>query len=421
MPLTDTAIRNTKPGIKPRKLADEKGLFLLIHPNGSKYWRLKYRYEGKEKLLALGVYPDVPLASRTEKNEETGKPRKIKGARELRDEARQLLAQGVDPGENRKAQKATKQGRAANSFEVVAREWFVKFSAEWAPSHADKIIRRLERDVFPWIGERPIAEVTAPDLLGVLRRIESRGALETAHRAQQNCGQIFRYAVATGRAARDPSGDLKGALPPAREKHHASITEPKAIGELMRAIDGYMGAFVTKCALQLAPLVFVRPGELRKAEWVEIDLDKAEWNIPAERMKMREAHLVPLSTQAVKILRELHAFTGTGRYVFPGARTNGRPMSDNAILAALRRMGIDKEEMSGHGFRAMARTILDEVLGVRPDFIEHQLAHAVRDPNGRAYSRTAHLPERRKMMQQWADYLDKLKAGAEIIPLSSVA
>lgn len=245
--------------------------------------------------------------------------------------------------------------------------------------------------------------------------------METAHRAHQNCGQVFRYAIATGRAERDPSPDLKGALPPVKQTHHAAITEPKAIAELLRAMDGYQGHFVTKCALRLAPLFFVRPGELRKAEWAEFDLDKAEWNIPAERMKMREPHLVPLSNQAVAILRELHALTGEGRYVFPGARTNGRPMSDNAILAALRRMGFAKDEMSGHGFRAMARTILDEVLQVRPDFIEHQLAHAVRDPNGRAYNRTAHLAERRKMMQLWADYLDKLKAGADVITLHGAA
>lgn len=410
MPLTDTAIRNAKPGItpagketggKPYKMGDAGGLYLEVAPAGGKWWRLKYRYDGKEKRLSLGVYPDVSL----------------KDARQRRDDARKLLADGVDPGENRKAAKAAKAERATNSFEVIAREWFAKNSASWVSNHGDRIIRRLERDIFPWIGGKPIAEITAPQLLAVLRRIEERGAVETAHRAHQNCGQIFRYAIATGRTERDPSPDLKGALPPVKQTHHAAITEPKAIAELLRAMGGYQGHFVTKCALRLAPLFFVRPSELRKAEWVEFDLDKAEWNIPAERMKMREPHLVPLSIQAVAILRELHALTGEGRYVFPGARTNGRPMSDNAILAALRRMGFAKDEMSGHGFRAMARTILDEVLQVRPDFIEHQLAHAVRDPNGRAYNRTAHLAERRKMMQLWADYLDKLKAGAEVIPL----
>ena len=403
--LSDTAIKNAKPGAKPLKLSDEKGLFLLLSPAGGKWWRLKYRFGGKEKLLSLGTYPEVSL----------------KAAREKRDDARKLLAADVDPGENRKAVKAAKSERGANSFEVIGRVWFAKNSPNWAENHGNRIIQRLERDIFPWIGGRPIADITAPELLAVLRRIEERGAVETAHRAHQNCGQVFRYAIATGRAERDPSPDLKGALPPVKEKHHAAITDPKAIGELLRAIDGYQGHFVTKCALRLAPLFFVRPGELRKAEWAEFDLDKAEWNIPAERMKMREPHLVPLAVQAVATLRELHALTGSGRYVFPGARTNGRPMSDNAVLAALRRMGFAKDEMSGHGFRAMARTILDEVLQVRPDFIEHQLAHAVRDPNGRAYNRTAHLAERRKMMQQWADYLDKLKAGADVIPLPTKA
>lgn len=271
--------------------------------------------------------------------------------------------------------------------------------------------------VFPWLGGRPIAEISAPELLAMARRIEGKGALETAHRALQNCGQVFRYAVATGRAERDPTGDLRGALQPVQPTHMAAITEPREVAELLRTLDGYQGTLIVRCALQLAPLVFVRPGELRAAEWADIDLDAAEWRFTAS--KTRTAHIVPLSHQSVAILREVQALTGTGRYVFPSARTGERPMSDNAILAAMRRLGIGKDEMSGHGFRAMARTILDEVLGFRPDLIEHQLAHAVRDPNGRAYNRTAHLPERRKMMQAWADYLDKLKAGAEVIPLQA--
>ena len=399
MPLTDTAIRNAKPGAKPAKLFDGRGLFLIVTPGGGKWWRFRYKFDAKEKLLSLGVYPDVAL----------------KDARERRDTARKLIAEGIDPGENRKAQKATKQDRAANSFEVVAREWYAKHAPNWAEHHGDRIIRRFERDIFPLIGGRPIADVTAPELLAAMRRIENRGALETAHRALGNCGQVFRYAVATGRAVRDPSGDLRGALPPFKGEHFAAVTDPKQAAELLRTLDGYQGTLTVACALRLAPLVFVRPGELRNAEWVDIDLDAAEWRYTVT--KTDTAHIVPLATQAVAILRELHSLTGTGRYVFPGARTNGRPMSDNAILAAMRRMGIGKDEMSGHGFRAMARTILDEVLGVRPDLIEHQLAHAVRDPNGRAYNRTAHLAERRKMMQEWADYLDKLKAGAEVIPL----
>lgn len=401
MALTDTAIKNAKPSDKNIRLFDAGGLYLEVASSGGKWWRLKYRYDGKEKRLSLGVYPDVGL----------------KDARQRRDDARKLLANGIDPGENRKAVKATKTDRATNSFEVIAREWFSKNSTTWSHDHGIRIIRRLERDIFPWIGGKPIAEIKAKELLETLRRIEERGAVETAHRALQNCGQVFRYAIATGRAERDPSPDLKGALPPVKQSHHAAITNPKAIAELLRAIDGYQGTFVTKCALRLAPLLFVRPGELRKAEWSEIDLDNAEWNIPAERMKMREPHLVPLCSQALDILRDLHAQTGNWRYVFPGARTISRPMSENAVIAALRRMGYAKDEMSGHGFRAMARTILDEVLGVRTDFIEHQLAHAVLDPNGRAYNRTTHLGERRKMMQLWADYLDKLKAGAEIIPI----
>jgi integrase len=405
MPLTDTAIRTTKTPDTARKLTDEKGLYLLLQPTWGKLWRFDYRFGGKRKTLALGAYPDVSL----------------KVAREKLADARTLLADGVDPALNRKAQKSAKALSAANSFEVVAREWFAKFKPKWTDGHSEKIIARLERDVFPWVGSRPIADVKAPEILACLRRVEHRGAVETAHRALQNCGQVFRYAIATGRAERDVAADLRGALPPVKQTHRAAITEPKAIGELMRAIDGYSGSLVTVCAMKLAPLVFLRPGELRQAQWSEIDLDRAEWNIPAERMKMREPHLVPLSTQAVAILTEIKARTGDGPYIFPSPRTRSRPMSNNAILSALRRMGYAKEEMSGHGFRAMARTILDEVLNVRTDYIEHQLAHAVKDPNGRAYNRTAHLVERRAMMQQWADYLDKLKVGAEVIPLHGEA
>ncbi|MDE2423556.1 MAG: integrase arm-type DNA-binding domain-containing protein [Betaproteobacteria bacterium] len=404
MPLTNIVVKNAKIAEKPYKLSDEKGLYLLISKAG-RYWRFDYRFEGKRKTLALGVYPDTTLAN----------------ARDKRDEARKLLANSIDPGEQRKAIKASRQEKITNSFEVVAREWYSKNSLSWSENHGSRIIRRLENDIFPWIGTKPIADIKASELLTVLQRIEKRGAIETAHRALQNCGQVFRYAVATGRAERDPSPDLKGALAPVQQKHRAAITDTRAIGGLLRSIDSYTGFQTTKLALQFAPLVFVRPGELRKAEWVEIDLEKAEWNIPAERMKMREPHLVPLSSQAIKILSELQALNGRSKYVFPSARTPTRPMSDNAILAALRRMGYEKDEMTGHGFRAMARTVLDETLGVRPDFIEHQLAHAVRDPNGRAYNRTAHLAERKKMMQLWADYLDKLKSGADIISFKSMS
>jgi integrase len=393
MTLTDRKIHSTKPTEKPQRLFDERGLYLEISPAGGKWWRLKYRFGGKEKRISLGVYPEVSL----------------KEARDRRDESRRLVADGIDPSENRKATKAASADRAANSFEVVTREWFAKYSAGWAKSHSSRVIRLFERDIFPWIGGRPIAEITAPELLTVIRRIENRGALETAHRARTNCGQVLRYAVATGRCVRDPSGDLRGALPPAKGNHFAATTDPSKLAGILRAMDGYEGNLIVRCALRLAPLVFVRPGELRAAEWKDIDLGAAEWRYTVTKTDVQ--HIVPLSRQAVKILRELHPLTGLGQLVFPGARTSKRPMSDNAILAAMRRMGIEKEEMTGHGFRAVARTILDEVLGFRPDFIEHQLAHAVRDPLGRAYNRTAHLPERKKMMQKWADYLDKLKAG----------
>jgi integrase len=395
MPLADIAIRNAKPQEKLVKLFDTGGLYLLVNPNGSRWWRLKFRYGGKEKLISLGTYPETTL----------------KAARERRDEARVMLAQGINPSAKRQATKAA----PAESFEAIAREWFAKFSPGWAKGHSEKIIRRLERDVFPWIGARPLRDIAAPELLSVLRRIEERGVLDTAHRAHQNCGQVFRYAVATGRAERDLSADLRGALPPVRKGHFAAIVEPAEVGALLRAISGYRGSVVTLCALRLAPLVFVRPGELRQAEWAEFDLDRAEWRIPAERMKAREEHIVPLARQAVAVLRELHPLTGLGRFVFPSARTDTRPMSNNAVLSALRRMGYGSDEMTGHGFRAMARTVLDEVLGFRVDIIEHQLAHSVKDPLGRAYNRTKHLDERRRMMQAWADYLEALEAGAKIL------
>jgi integrase len=399
MSLTDMAIRKAKPIEKPQRLFDGGGLYLEVSPAGGKWWRLKYRHLGKEKRLSLGTYPDTGLAD----------------ARAKRDAARKLLAAGVDPGEHRKAAKAANQERAGNSFEVVSREWFAKQKATWVASHAEKILLRLENDIFPWVGSKPIADVTAKELLGTINRIVDRGAVESAHRVLQNCGQIFRYAIATGRAERNPAADLRGALPKVKQEHRATITDPKAIGSLLRAIDTYQGSLVTKCALKLAPLLFVRPGELRHAEWSEIDLETGQWNIPAEKMKMREPHLVPLSSQAIEILRELKPVTGGGRYVFPSARSPKRPMSDNAVLSSLRRMGFAKEEITGHGFRAMARTILDEILQFRPDYIEHQLAHAVRDPNGRAYNRTAFLPERRKMMQDWADYLVLLKSRGDSI------
>ncbi|MES9942094.1 MAG: integrase arm-type DNA-binding domain-containing protein [Candidatus Thiodiazotropha sp. 6PLUC2] len=402
MPLTDSAIRNAKPKEKNYKLADGGGLYLLVTTKGGKWWRLDYRFNGKRKTLSMGVYPDVTL----------------KSARDRRAEAKTQLADGIDPGETRKATKASKSD--ADGFEAVAREWWGKREPTWSKTHSSRIIQRLEKDVFPWIGNRPIREISAPELLTILRRIENRGALETAHRIHQSCGQIFRYAVATGRAQRDPSADLKGALPPTRQRHHASITEPKKIGELLRVIEGYEGSLVTRCALQLASLTFVRPGELRHAEWSEINLEKAEWRIPPEKMKMRTLHIVPLSTQALAVLNEIKPLTGRGKYVFPGVRTNRRPMSENTVNAALRRLGYTKEEMTGHGFRSMASTILNEQ-GWHRDAIERQLAHAERNSVRAAYNYAEHMPERIKMMQWWADYLDNLKTGAEIIPINKNA
>ncbi len=398
-PLSEVKVRNAKPQANEYKLFDGGGLFLLITPSGGKLWRFRYLFDKKEKKLSLGVYPEISLLD----------------ARKQRDEARSQLAHGIDPGAVRKAQKQAKI-QDTEIFELIAREWHERFKSKWSIGHSSKIMTRLEGDVFPYIGEKRIKDIKAPELLTVLRRVEARGTFELAHRIRTICGQVFRYAVATGRAERDPAADLRGALSPVQTINRAAITEPKKVGELLRAIDGYQGGFVVQCALRFLPLVFVRPGELRHAEWSEIDFENAEWNIPAIKMKMKEPHLVPLSKQAIEILKKLKEYTGASRYVFPSGRTFERPMSDNAILAALRRMGYAKEEMSGHGFRAMARTILDEVLQVRPDFIEHQLAHAVRDPNGRAYNRTSHLAERKKMMQTWADYLDGLKIGAKVLP-----
>ena len=408
MALTDIQVRTAKPQAKDYKLTDGEGLFLLVAISGGKRWRLKYRFGGKEKLLALGTYPDVSLLE----------------ARNKRHEARNQLAHGIDPGGERKALKQTeheKQEIIENSFEIVAREWHTKFSGQWTEGHAVTIMSRLERDVFPWLGTKPVSEVRPVDLLAVLRRIEGRGALETAHRVRTICGQVLRYAVATGRAERDAAADLRGALPPTQERHHAAITDPKEVAELLRAIDGFKGTFHVKCALKLSPMLFVRTGELRQMEWAEIDFEEERWNIPAEKMKMKIPHIVPLCKQAITILKELQPLTGFGKYVFPCHRSPLRPMTNNAINAALRRMGYTSEDQTGHGFRAMARTILDEVLQVRPDFIEHQLAHAVKDPNGRAYNRTAHLVERKKMMQLWADYLDGLKKGAKVIPFTRAA
>ncbi len=392
MPLTNIQIKNAAPKEKKYKLSDSKGMYLLVTEAGSKYFRFDYRFGGKRKTLALGVYPEISLAE----------------ARRLHSEARKLLKNGIDPSRFKKEEKYKLTGNGENTFNTVALEWFAKAKNAWSEQHAKTTIRRLEKNVLPFIGNRPIDSITPPEILSVLRRIEDRGAVETAHRVNQICSQIFRFAVATGRAERDYTADLRGALSSTQTKHMATITAPEEVGALLRAIDGYQGNILTKCALQLAPLVFVRPGELRKAEWAEIDFEEAFWKIPARKMKMRRPHIVPLSSQAIEVLKELKPITGTGRYVFPSLRTVERPMSNNTLLAALRRMGYSKDEMTVHGFRAMASTLLHE-LGWESEVIERQLAHAERNTVKAAYNHAQHLEKRIKMMQAWADYLDKLK------------
>ena len=450
MPLTDIQIRNAKPGLrpvkankkdqksspfndgkvngetacnnagatkeaprfiateKPYKMSDCGGLYLEVDPAGGKYWRFKYRFARKEKRISLGVYDDVSLAA----------------AREERDECRKLLAKGIDPGVHRKAQKAARASGAANSFEVVAREWLNQYIDPRSESHRKRVYARFENDVFPYLGSRPIADITAPELLDVIRKIESRGAGDTAHRTLGSCGQVFRYGISTGRCERDITADLRGALKPVEEQHFAAVTTPSEIGGILRAIDGYTGTFVVRSAFRLAPLVFVRPGELRKAKWQDIDLNGATWLLELSKIDHSKPRredvdkylIVPLCRQSMEILTALHALTGGDIYVFPGARDRNRPMSENAILTAMRRMGISKEEMCGHGFRATARTILRQNLHIREDLIEHELGHQVIDPNGRAYNRATFLPERQLMMQVWADYLDKLKSQ-KVVPM----
>ncbi|WP_423170941.1 tyrosine-type recombinase/integrase [Stenotrophomonas maltophilia group sp. CASM26] len=395
MPLTDTAIRKTKPSATVQKLRDGGGLYLLLRPDGARWWRWDYRrpLTGRRNTLSFGTYPDVSLAS----------------ARERHAAARKLLADGIDPGEHRKAQRAVGLERSANTFDAIAVEHLAMREKKLSPGSIKRERRLIDKDLSPYIGSHPVAAISARDLLEALRKVESRGAVETAHRARILASQVFRYAIATGRATHNPAEDLKGALSTPDGQHFASITDPGLVGGLLRAMHGYQGSPVVQAALQLAPLVFVRPGELRQARWSDIDLDASQWRFTAS--KTGQAHIVPLATQAVAILRGLQPLTGRGAYVFPSMLGKGRPMSENTVNGALRRLGYDSDTMTGHGFRAMARTVLDEVLGFRPDYIEHQLAHAVRDPNGRAYNRTAHLVERAKMMQAWADYLDGLRAS----------
>lgn len=400
--LTDTAIRKTKPSAKPLKLSDGLGMYLLVKPDGGRYWRLDYRHSGKRKTLALGVYPEVSLAD----------------ARERRASARKLLANDIDPGVARKESKQAQLKATApptDTFEAVARTWMARQDVAEVTANKNRWI--METFLFPEIGSHPIAEITPRILLDALRKIEDTGKLDTASRAKIKAGQVFRYALLEGKVENDPTASLRGALKPPKPKHHSAVTDPSRIGELLRAIDGFSGQFVTLAALKLAPLVFVRPGELRKAKWPEFDLDGAIWRIPGERMKMKAPHVVPLSTQAVTVLRELLPLTGTDGYLFPSVRTSMRPMSENTINAALRRLGYGKDEMTGHGFRSMAASRLNE-MGWNADAIERQLAHAESNKVRAAYTHAAqYLEERTRMMQAWADYLDGLRNGATVIPI----
>jgi integrase len=403
MALSNTAILNAKARDKTYKLYDELGLFLQVTPSGGKWWRFKYRFAEKEKLLSLGIYPEISLAE----------------ARNRRDEARKLLAQRppIDPSQTRKAEKEHFQFKTANTFEAIAREWVDSHMRNGSASHRERTLRRFELYLFPWIGSKPIADIVAPEILSAIKRVQSQNKLETAHRILQAAGQVFRYGVQHGRALRDVTADLKGALPSPQIKHMPSFTDPKEVAELLRAIDGFTGTFTVQTALRLAPLVFVRPSELRTARWSDIDLDTGEWSYRVSKTKTD--HLVPLSKQAIILLRDIQPLSGHGDFVFMGGHDPKKPMSEAAINAALRRMGYDtKTQITGHGFRAMARTILHERLNIDPHIIEHQLAHSVPDALGEAYNRTKFIDQRRLMMQQWADYLDELKSGAKIISIS---
>jgi integrase len=397
--LTDTGIRGAKGRAKSYKLFDGGGLYVLVRPDGSRYWRFKYYVAGVEKLISFGVYPTVSLAM----------------ARKRRQSARDSLEAGHDPSVQRQEQKAAKRNAATSTFEAVARDWFSKRSKSWAPSNATKILSRLERDAFPWLGDNPIVEISGPKILETLRRVEQRGAVESAHRIKQYINSIFEFAIETHRVRANPTPHSRALATPAR-KGYASITDPTGVGSLIRAIRSYQGSFLTRIALQLAPLLFVRPGELRAAEWAEFELDDALWRIPAARMKMKTPHLVPLSRQAIALLTEVKQLTGLGKLVFPSERGGARPMSSNTLNAALRTLGFSKEQMTSHGFRHMASTLLNEH-GWNRDAIERQLAHAERNSMRAAYNAAEYLPERKKMMQWWADRLDALADTKNLVPL----
>ena len=402
MPLSEVKIRNAKPRDKAFILTDGDGLFLLVTPSGGKLWRFRYYFDRKRKDIAFGTYPEIPLA----------------GARQRRDEARRQLANGIDPGAVRKAIKAARNEAAANSFEIVAREFHGHKKDVWTEDHASTILTRMEKDIFPWIGAIPLTLVTAKDIKGVVDRVKSRGTIEAARRLLTIISQVFTYAISTDRANFNIAQGMKGYLPPTSKtrKHMSAVTDPRELATLLRAMDAYQGSFIAQCALKLLPLFFCRPGELRHIEWSEVDFETEQINIPARKMKMRADHIIPLSSQAIAILKELYPLTGYGTFVFPSARSLSRCMSDNTINAALRRMGFDGSVVVAHGFRATARTLLHEVLKINPYVIEAQLAHRVPDTLGNAYNRTTHIVERRKMMQKWSDYLDGLKVGAVVVP-----
>ena len=412
--LTDAHCRNATcpPDKKRERLSDSGGLYLEVSPTGSKRWFWKYRLAGLEKRLALGSYPDSGLTA----------------ARKARDLAKKGKADGSDPAQVRKVEKIRAATPAGDTFKATALEWYAMKLDSWSSHYAIREKRNLEKDLFPFLGDRPIGKIEPIELLGVVRRVEERGALDVAHRVLTTAGQVWRYAVATARAPRDVSADIRGALKPHHGKHFAATTDPAKLGELMRAIHTYQGGPIVRAALQLAPVLFQRPGELRAAAWAEFDLDAALWTIPAARMKRRkdgkengDPHLVPLPTQAVEILRKLHPLTGHGALVFHGERSHDRPISDNTLRAALLTLGYGPDVQSVHGFRATARTLLAEELNIDPLVIEAQLAHAVKDANGRAYNRTQYMRHRATMMQVWADYLDKLRKGGDVIPMPSRA
>lgn len=414
--LTEVQIRNAAPGEKRYTLRDENGLFLEVPTTGNKRWRLRYWIDGKEKLISLGTYPDVSLKdARAKRDTHRGKI----GDRDNPQDPAAIRKKAKAERKHAEQAKDQQELEDAQTFEKTAKEWHTKKSTVWSAGHAGRIMRGLEVNIFPWIGPKPIRLIDAPTLLRTIRRIEARGTIETAHRELSTCGQIFRYGVASGYCDRDVSADLRGAITPVKHTHHAAILEPKAIGKLLRDIEAYQGSHVVRCALRLAPLLFVRPGELRHAEWQEFNFEAAEWRIPPEKMKARALHIVPLSQQALAILRnDLQPLTGSSKYLFPG-RATSRPMSENTLNAALRYMGYEKGQMTAHGFRSMASTNLNE-MGWNRDAIERQLAHAERDEVRRAYNHADFLPERRRMMQAWADFLDQVREGTKIIPLHQV-